>query len=401
MLARLQFTERRPDLAAETLAKVVEAGQGDAEAYDLLGAPMPRPARRGIGQAFQKAEALAPNDVGRQTRLASARMGAGQAESAIGDLEHTLQLAPTAPQVGEALFFAALATGDLHKAADAIEKVRAAQGDTAVVQNLDGLLKLAQLDIEGAAAKFRDILNKNPDFVPAQINLSRVATMQGKPAEAEQLLATLLDKGPASEPALTMLVSQLAQTNRTPQAVALVGKARNSQPANTRLTASLGDLYIRSGKPADALALINKDPTSVNSTDLLGVKAAAQVALQQKDEARDTYGQILKLDPAALGARRALGSMLLAAGDYERARNLIKAGLVDNPRNYQLYQDYVTVDLKSVASCCVATAKQLQQRDRDFRRHGRWSATSIWRQTGQPMLCGPTRTRWPRHHRRC
>jgi Flp pilus assembly protein TadD len=56
-------------------------------------------------------------------------------------------------------------------------------------------------------------------------------------------------------------------------------------------------LYIRSGKPADALALINKDPTSVNSTDLLGVKAAAQVALQQKDEACDTYGQILKLDP--------------------------------------------------------------------------------------------------------
>ena len=368
VLARLQFTKRRPDLAAETLAKVVEAGQGDAEAYDLLGRAYAATGRsEELVKAFQKAEALAPNDVGLQTRLASARMGAGQAESAIGDLERTLQLAPTAPQVGEALFFAALATGDLRKAADAIEKVRAAQGDTPVVQNLDGLLKLAQLDIEGAAAKFRDILSKNPDFVPAQINLSRVAAMQGKPAEAEKLLATLLDKSPASEPALTMLVSQFAQTNRMPQAIALVEKAHTSQPANTRLTASLGDMYIRSGKPADALALINKDPTSANSTDLLGVKAAAQVALQQKDEARDTYGQILKLDPAALGARRALGSMLLAAGDYERARNLIKAGLVDNPRNYQLYQDYVMVDLKAGGvDAAVATAKQLQQQDRDF-----------------------------------
>ena len=198
VLARLQFAKRRPDLAAETLAKVVEAGQGDAEAYDLLGRAYAATGRSEESvKAFQKAEALAPNDVGLQTRLASARMGAGQAESAMGDLEHTLQLAPTAPQVGEALFFAALATGDLRKAADAIEKVRAAQGDTPVVQNLDGLLKLAQLDIEGAAAKFRDILSKNPDFVPAQINLSRVAAMQGKPAEAEQLLATLLDKNPA------------------------------------------------------------------------------------------------------------------------------------------------------------------------------------------------------------
>ncbi len=65
-----------------------------------------------------------------------------------------------------------------------------------MVQSLDGLLKLAQLDIEGAAATFRDILSKNPDFAPAQINLSRVATMQGKPAEAEKLLTTLLDKSP-------------------------------------------------------------------------------------------------------------------------------------------------------------------------------------------------------------
>ena len=89
-------------------------------------------------KAFQKAEALAPNDVGLQTRLASARMGAGEADAAMGDLEHTLQLAPTAPQVGEALFFAALATGDLNKAAEAIDKVRSAQGETPVVRKPRG-----------------------------------------------------------------------------------------------------------------------------------------------------------------------------------------------------------------------------------------------------------------------
>jgi tetratricopeptide (TPR) repeat protein len=192
--------------AARLAWRIGESGQGDAETYDLLGRAYAATGRSEDSvKAFQKAETLAPNDVGLQTRLASARMGAGQAESAIVDLERTLELAPTAPQVGEALFFAALATGDLHKAADAIEKVRAAQGDTPVVQNLDGLLKLAQLDTDGAAAKFREVLKKNPDFVPAQINLSRVAAMQGKPLEAEQLLSALLDKNPGSEPALTML----------------------------------------------------------------------------------------------------------------------------------------------------------------------------------------------------
>jgi cellulose synthase operon protein C len=368
VLARLEFAKRRPDLAVETLAKVTESGQGDAEAYDLLGRAYAATGRSDESvKAFQKAEALSPNDVGLQTRLASARMGAGQAESAMGDLERTLELAPTAPQVAEALFFAALATGDLSKASDAVEKIRSAQGDTPVVQNLDGLLKLAQLDVDGAAAKFRDIVKKSPDFVPAQVNLARVTAMQGKPAEAEQLLSTILDKDPNSEPALTMLVTQYAQSDRMPQAIALVEKAQKATPANARLTVSLGALYIRSGKPAEALALVNKDPNVANDTDLLGLKASAQVALDQKDDARDTYTQILRLDSSALAARRALESLLVQAGDYEHARNLIKEGLAASPRNYQLYQDYVMVDLKaSGVDAAIATAKQLQEQDRDF-----------------------------------
>jgi cellulose synthase operon protein C len=368
VLARLQFAKRRPDLAADSLAKVVESGHADAEAYDLLGRAYAATGRGDDAvKAFQKAEGLAPNDVGLQTRLASARMGMGEAESAMGDLEHTLQLAPTAPQVGEALFFAALATGDLKKAGDAIEKVRAAQGDTPVVENLDGLLKLAQLDVEGAAGKFREIVQKHPEFVPAQINLARVAAMQGKPTDAEQILSSILDKNPAAEPALTMLASQLVQTNRMSEAVTLVEKAHKAQPANTRLTASLGDLYIRSGKAADALDMVDKDKTAAGSVDMLSLKAAAQIALDKKEQARDTYGQILKLDPSVIAARRQLESLLLQAGDYERARNTIKEGLAANPRNYQLYQDYVMVDLKaSGVDVAVTTANQLQQQDRDF-----------------------------------
>jgi putative PEP-CTERM system TPR-repeat lipoprotein len=368
VLARLEFAKHRPDLAADTLAKVVESGRGDAEAYDLLGRAYAATGRADDSvKAFQKAEALSPNDVGLQTRLANARMGAGEANAAMGDLEHTLELAPTAPQVGEALFFAALATGDLKNAADAVEKVRAAQGDTPVVENLDGLLKLAQLDTDGATAKFRDILKAHPDFAPAQINLARVLAMQGKPTESEQLLSTLLTKSPVAEPALTMLAAQYVQTNRMPDAVALVQKAIAAQPANTRLLASLGELYIRSGKPADALTLVNKEKGVDSSIDLLSLRAAAQNALDQKDQARDSYSQILKLDPSALAARRALESLLVQAGDYEHARNVIKEGIANSPRNYQLYQDYVLVDLKaSGVDAAVSTAKQLQEQDHDF-----------------------------------
>jgi putative PEP-CTERM system TPR-repeat lipoprotein len=368
LLARLQFAKRRPDQAAETLSKVVESGHADAEAYDLLGRAYAATGRADDSvKAFQKAQALAPNDVGVQTRLASARMGAGEPDAAMGDLEHTLQLAPTEPQVAEALFFAALATGDLNKAADAIDKARAAQGETPVVGNLEGLLKMAQLDIPGADAKFRDILQRHPDFQPAKINLARVSAMEGKTADAEQSLLAMLDKDPTTEPALTMLTSQYLQTDRLPLAIALLEKAHTAAPSNSRLTATLANAYIRSGKAAEALALIGKDKSAASSIEMLNMQAAAQVALDQKSQARDTYRQILKIDPAALGVRRALIGLLVQSGDYEDARNLIKDGLVSNPRNYQLYYDYVMVDLKAGGiDAAVATAKQLRDQDHDF-----------------------------------
>ena len=37
VLARLEFAQHRPDLAADTLVKIVESGSADAETYDLLG----------------------------------------------------------------------------------------------------------------------------------------------------------------------------------------------------------------------------------------------------------------------------------------------------------------------------------------------------------------------------
>ncbi len=368
VLARIQFAKHRPDLVIETLGKVVAADKGDAETFDLLGRAYAAVGRGDDSvKAFQKAEALAPNNVDVQTRLATARIGMGHPETAVEDLEHTLQLAPTQPRVGEALFFAALATGDLKKAAEAIDKVRSAQGDTPVVGNLEGLLKLARLDVDGAAAAFQAVLQKHPEFVQAKINLARAVAMQGNNAQAEKYLSEILQGNPASQPALGMLVSQLVQDNKMPDAIALIEKAHNAQPANLQLTTGLGELYIRAGKAQQAFDLATKDKTSANTLEMLGLKAAAQLALDQRDQAIDTYSAILKLDPTLLAQRRQLESLMLQKGDYEHVRNVIKEGLAANPRNYQLYQDYVMIELKQHGvDAALSTADQLIAQDRDF-----------------------------------
>ncbi|MFL5256736.1 MAG: XrtA/PEP-CTERM system TPR-repeat protein PrsT [Rhodopila sp.] len=369
VLGRIQFAKRRPDLVIETLGKVAESGKGDAEAYDLLGrayAAASRPAE--AIAAFQKAEALAPNDVGVQTRLASVRMGMGDVDAAMGDLEHTLTLAPKIPAVGEALFFASLATGDPAKAGAALEKIRAAQGQTEVVGNLEGLYKLAQIDIAGARAIFADLVAKNPDFTPAKINLARVISMMGDRPGAEKILSEILARQPTAQPALTMLSSAYVQSNRLPEATALLERAHRAEPNQTRITVSLGDVYIRANQPQKALELTMKEKgENVTAPNILNLRAAAYLAMGQRKDARLTYAEILKQDPSALAARRQLVALLVEAGEYENARNIITGGLAVSPRNYQLYQDYVAVDLKATGlDDALASADRLMSQDHEF-----------------------------------
>jgi putative PEP-CTERM system TPR-repeat lipoprotein len=369
VLARIQFAKRRPDQVIDTLDKVSASGKADAETYDLLGRAYASTGRADEAvSAFQKAQSLAPNDVGVQTRLATVRMGMGQPGAAMDDLEHTLELAPKQPAVGEALFFAALATGDMDKAAAAFAKVKAAEGDTPVVANLGGLLQLSNLDAAGAHKTFAALTQEHPDFMPAQINLARVLAMQGDGPGAEKVLADILATRPAIEPALTMLASDYAQSNRLPEAVALMEHAHAAAPDNTRIVNGLGDLYIRSGNAQKALDLVSKSKgADASSNELLALKAAAHLALGQKDQARDAFSQILKQDPTQLAVRQRLVGLLVDAGDFDSARDVVKAGMAAAPRNYQLLVDYVMIDLKATGvDAALATADQLISQDRTF-----------------------------------
>ena len=72
-------------------------------------------------------------------------------------------------------------------------------------------------------------------------------------------------------------------------------------------------------------------------------------------------------DPTLIAVRRRLVGLLVDAGDFDNARNLIKAGIAATPRNYQLLLDFVMIDLKATGvDAALATADQLQSQDRDF-----------------------------------
>lgn len=369
LVARLDFAQGRPNDAIATLAKFTKSGKAPAGVYVILGQAYEATGRGAEAvQAFQRAAALAPHNIGIQLSLASATLRQDQPDEAMRELENTLHQAPKSPVVSENLFFAALATGDMHKTAEALAKIHAAQGDTPVYENLLGLYKLAGLDIAGARQDFATIAKKYPNFLAARINLARVTAMEGQAQESEQILSKVLAEYPAAEPALTMLASDYAQSKELPKAIGLFEQAHKAQPDNVQLTAALGELYIHSGAAQKAIDLANSQTaTRVASPQIIAMKVAAFIALGQKARAIAADSDLLKSDPKLQGVRQQLVSLLVGTGNFQQARNVVQAGLAAAPRNYQLYQDYVMIDLKAKGlNAALATAHRLQSQNQAF-----------------------------------
>jgi predicted Zn-dependent protease len=90
--------------------------------------------------------------------------------------------------------------------------------------------------------------------------------------------------------------------------------------------------------------------------------------LGQKKDAQATYTRMLEQNPRSVGPRRQLVALLMQAGDFESARNILTTGIAANPANYQWYLDYAMVDLKSAGGldAALATADRLQSQNQDF-----------------------------------
>ena len=369
LFARIELQKRKPAPVVESLKALTEAGRGDAEIYDLLGRALVLTGQQqAAAEAFQKAQVLAPNDVGVNTRLAGARLSSGNTNAALVDLERSLQLMPNDVAVGEALFFAALSTGDIDRAAAELDKIHAAQGDTPSVGNLQGVLAMARLQLDEAREKFESAIKKDPNFNLARLNLARLSAMQGHTEETESILSAILAKQSNAEPALSMYMAATVGGGKLALAVTALERAHADAPNDARLTAVLSDLYIRGEDPAKAMALIGFDQNlQTMAPELLAARARAQLALKQVKDARDTYTVLLDREPTNVNVRRVLAGLLMAGGDVESARNVLQKGLAIAPQDMQLISDTVALELRAGGlDAALATADRFQRQNSDF-----------------------------------
>lgn len=349
LLARVHARARRPDQMIEVLTQAANAGLVDVELLELLGGAYIRAGQTGLAvQTLDRAAALASADSQELSRIAALRLGIGDAEGAERNLARSLELTPDRAEIGERLVMAALVAGDVDRANAELEKLRRQPGNDPVkIDNLIGLVRMGQLDLEGARAAFADALAADSNSIAARLNMARALVIQGNGAEAETLLLAVLDKEPANVTALSAISAILLAHKQPERLVALMEAARRAVPANAGMTLALVNLLANTGETRRAYAMLAempKDQAGLPGT--LAVRARLQETLGMEREAQDTYRQELLATPSDTEAIRRLADLLVRARDGDGARALLRKGLDALPGNPSLLQALVLVELR-------------------------------------------------------
>ena len=147
-----------------------------------------------------------------------------------------------------------------------------------------------------------DLLQKtvqaNPGDVDYLYDLAMAAEKLNRIQEMEKLLRQVIAAKPESPHAYNALGYSLADRGlRLPEARALIQKALEYAPNDPAILDSMGWVEFRSGKPQEALPLLQQAWQSAQDGDIAAHLGEVLWAMQQKKEARAIWKQALEQDP--------------------------------------------------------------------------------------------------------
>ena len=361
LLAQIELATKHADRAIPYLLKTVDAGQRDAETLDLLGRAYAMTGNaREADATFQQASAVAKSPT-ELTRLASARLQVGDLSGAATDLQHSLDITPAQPGAGEVLVATAIRLGQLDRAQQALDQLRQQTGETEAVGNLTGLLKLAQLDQQGALAAFVDTAKRFPDAGAPRLNEAKVLLQMNRAGEAQPILKGLLDQFPAQAEALTLYAQILVQQGRGPEAIEAAERARKSDPTNLGLVNGEAQLYARMQQYSKALEVIGTvSANGKTPSALLATQASIQLAAGQNDGAKRSLSDLVEAEPTNVVAIISNADLLMRLKDYDGARSSLDSAIQRLPTSLPIMQARVRVDLVDKGlDAALATADRL------------------------------------------
>lgn len=299
LLATILLQEKRPNDAAAVLAPLLKqptqdphllalAGQTNMESRDFIKA----------ADYFEKASALAPNVSSLHGSLGLSKLGQGDNDGAVKELERAASLDVKSLQAGATLVRAELSLKHFDKALAAAKALEKEFPNNPLVYDLEGGAYMGLLDVPKARASFDKAVALKSDYFAAVLNQAQIDDMEKKPEDAKKRMLAFLEQNKQSVPAMTALAELAMSQHHPEEATTFLERANSVNPAAVGPAVRLGGQYLATGQKQKALTLARALQTSnAADPDVLGLMARAQLANDDPNGALETCAKLVNVLP--------------------------------------------------------------------------------------------------------
>ena len=192
LLGSILFKKGDYDRAIMILEPALKQAPNDSQLLTTLGSAYLKKNRslRAL-ELLDRAVSLSRSNVEARTQRGLAELAIGKDEAGIEELSKVFQDSGKARQAGMALVLEHLKRGENRSAAKVAGLLSERNPGDLNLLNLWAGAETAAGDLDSARSHYRGILDKDPDFIVAGINLAKIDRAEGKLTQARERLAAL------------------------------------------------------------------------------------------------------------------------------------------------------------------------------------------------------------------
>ena len=363
-LAVAQLQLRRPDKAANALAPLLEAKDPlpevlvvAAEARLMLGDA------QGADALYTRAEKANSTDPSVRTALAWARIGKGEADAAMRELEQISQSSDST-EADLRLVSAHLSRDEVELALKALDRLEQKKPGLASTEDLRGQVLRRQKNLPGARKALEEALRRDKLYVPAISQLADLDLMEGKADLARKRLSDALAADPGNAQLMTMLGLLSVRTGgSTEEVLSLLKRATETDPLYLNAWLALMARHFSAG---DNQAALNAGQTAVTlipgNVQLMDMFGRIQLKAGEIAQASSTYASLIRVAPRSPAGYMGQAATLLTTGELEAAAKTMQRLIELDPRSIDAQRMAAEIAIRrKLFKNAMAIARNVQQ----------------------------------------
>lgn len=364
LLASVYARQKRNAESLRALQPFETQGSTDTGYLALLGnAYLANNDYASAGRVFEELQKLAPENSAVREQLAITRLGMGEKDQAVQELEALTDDAGGSDRANLLLILTHMRAKDYDKALLAAQNYAKNTEKNATAHNLIGSAYAAKGSRAEARAAFEKAIEIDPAATSARLNLAQLDRADNKPADAKAQLEKILSIDKGNERALLSLTDMAMQEKDADSAIKYLQQAIAENPKSETPRLNLIELQLRRDNPSAALQIASElSQMAPESPAAINAMAQVQIANKQIAGAVSSYRKLVSIVPESSAAHLLLAKAQALNNNLREAISSADEAIRVQPDFFEAREERVRMELKRAGA---AAAETLAMKYRD------------------------------------